>query len=109
MGVKYVTISGGEALLNGMLDITEEILQLSNRVGSAGTESPRCIINDIHKYRQLKNGSLCAAAKSFFAIDSAGWVRVCNHSPRKVGHLFDEKIISDADCWNAKDPFLKHI
>jgi len=87
--------------LNGMLDITEEILQLSNRVGSVGTEFPRCIINDIHKYKQLKIGSLCAAAKSFFVIDPAGWVRACNHSPRKVGHVLEEKIISDVDYWNA--------
>jgi len=87
--------------LNGMLDITEEILQLSNRVGSVGTEFPRCIINDIHKYKQLKIGSLCAAAKGFFVIDPAGWVRACNHSPRKVGHIFNETIISDVDYWNA--------
>ena len=87
--------------LNGMLDITEEILQLSNRNGSVGTEFPRCVINDIQKYKRLKIGSLCAAAKSFFVIDPAGWVRACNHSPRKVGHVFDEKMISDAGYWNA--------
>ena len=87
--------------LNGMLDITEEILQLSNRTGSVGTEFPRCVINDIHKYKRLKIGSLCAAAKNFFVIDPAGWVRACNHSPRKVGHVLDEEIISGAGYWNA--------
>jgi radical SAM protein with 4Fe4S-binding SPASM domain len=87
--------------LNGMLDTTEEILQLSNRIGSVGTEYPLCIIKDIDKYKQLKIGSLCAAAKSFFVIDPAGWVRVCNHSPKKVGHVFDEQIISDTNYWNT--------
>ena len=87
--------------LNGMLDITEEILQLSHRIGSVGTEFPCCVINDIQKYERLKIGSLCAAAKSFFVIDPAGWVRACNHSPRKVGHVFNDGIISDTDYWNA--------
>jgi len=87
--------------LNEMLDTVEEILQVSNRVGSVGTEFPRCIINDIGKYKQLKVGSLCAAAKSFFVIDPAGWVRACNHSPRKVGYVFDEQIITDTNYWNA--------
>lgn len=87
--------------LNGMLDMTEEILQLSNRTGSTGTEFPRCIISDIDKYKRLDIGSLCAAAKSFFVIDPAGWIRACNHSPRKVGHVFDEPVISDTGYWNA--------
>ena len=87
--------------LNGMLDTTEEILQLSNRIGSVGTEFPLCVIHDTGKYKQLRIGSLCAAAKSFFVIDPAGWVRACNHSPRKVGHVLDEEIISDTDYWNA--------
>ena len=87
--------------LNGMLDTVEEILQLSNRIGSVGTEYPRCVIDDIDKYKHLKIGLLCAAAKSFFVIDPAGWVRTCNHSPRKVGHVFDDFIISDTDYWRT--------
>ena len=87
--------------LNGMLDTAEEILQLSNRIGSAGTEFPLCVVDDPGKYKQLKIGSLCAAAKSFFVIDPAGWIRVCNHSPRKVGHVFDIPVISDTDYWTA--------
>ena len=87
--------------LNGMLDTTEEILQLSNRTGASGTEFPRCVINDTGKYKHLTIGSLCAAAKGFFVIDPAGWVRACNHSPRKVGYVFDDPMISDVDYWNA--------
>jgi radical SAM protein with 4Fe4S-binding SPASM domain len=101
-GLSYMKeLSLTQEQLNGMLDTTEEILQLSNRIGSVGTEFPLCVINDIHKYKRLKIGSLCAAAKSFFVIDPAGWVRACNHSPRKVGHVLDEKIISDTEYWNA--------
>ena len=87
--------------LNGMLDTAEEILQLSNRIGSVGTEFPRCVIDHIDKYKQLKIGSICAAAKKFFVIDPAGWVRACNHSPKKVGHIFDEAVISDTDYWHT--------
>jgi radical SAM protein with 4Fe4S-binding SPASM domain len=87
--------------LNEMLDTVEEILQISNRTGWVGTEFPRCVINDISKYQRLKIGSLCAAAKTFFVIDPAGWVRACNHSPRKVGHIFNDPIISDTDYWSA--------
>jgi len=87
--------------LNGMLDTVENILQHSHRIGSAGTEFPRCVIDDIDKYKQLKIGSLCAAAKSFFVIDPAGWIRVCNHSPRKVGHIFENPIISDTKYWQT--------
>ena len=101
-GLSYMDeLSLTQEQLNGMLDTTEEILQLSNRIGSVGTEFPLCVINDIRKYQRLKIGSLCAAAKSFFVIDPAGWVRACNHSPRKVGHVFDNPIISDTDYWNA--------
>jgi len=101
-GLSYIKeLSLSRQQLNEMLDITEEILQLSNRIGSVGTEFPRCVIDDIGKYKRLKIGSLCAAAKSFFVIDPAGWVRACNHSPRKVGHVFNDPMISDADYWNA--------
>ena len=100
-GLSYMkNLSLTRKQMNGMLDTVEEILQLSNRIGSIGTEFPICVINDVKKYKQLKIGSLCAAAKSFFVIDPAGWVRVCNHSPRKVGHVFDEPIISDIGYWN---------
>ena len=100
-GLSYMkNLSLTREQMNGMLDTVEEILQLSNRNGSIGTEFPICVINDVKKYKQLKIGSLCAAAKSFFVIDPAGWLRVCNHSPRKVGHVFDEPIISDIGYWN---------
>lgn len=87
--------------LNGMLDTTERVLGLSKRIGSVGTEYPLCIIDNIDKYKQLRIGSLCAAAKGFFVIDPGGAVRACNHSPKKVGHIFDDPVISDTDYWRT--------
>ena len=101
-GLSYMNeLSLSRKQLNGMLDTAEKVLQLSRRIGSVGTEYPVCIIDHIDRYKQLKIGSLCAAAKSFFVIDPSGSVRACNHSPRKVGHIFDEQIISDVNYWET--------
>lgn len=87
--------------LNGMLDIAEEVLEHSGRTGSVGTEFPRCVINNIDKYKRLNISTMCAAAKEFFVVDPSGYVRVCNHSPRKVGHILDTAIVSDIEYWNT--------
>ena len=87
--------------LNGMLDTTEEVLSLSNRYGSVGTEIPLCAINSPEKYKMLGYGTKCAAAKDFFVIDPAGQVRTCNHSPRVVGNVFDDDIIGDKEYWSV--------
>ena len=86
--------------LNGMLDTAEEVLSLSGRNGSVGTEFPRCIIREPEKYKHLRVASVCAAAKEFFVIDPSGRVRTCNHSPRVVGHILRTPVISDIDYWN---------
>jgi radical SAM protein with 4Fe4S-binding SPASM domain len=87
--------------LNGMLDIAEEVLSLANRYGNVGTEFPLCAIDSPEKYKRLLFGTKCAAAKDFFVIDPAGQVRTCNHSPRVVGNMFDEDIVSDKDYWST--------
>ena len=87
--------------LNGMLETAEEVLSLSGRNGSVGTEFPRCIIRDPEKYKHLRVASVCAAAKEFFVIDPSGRVRTCNHSPRVVGHILQTPVISDIDYWNV--------
>ncbi|MBQ2397041.1 MAG: radical SAM protein [Bacteroidales bacterium] len=86
--------------LNGMLDVAEEVLELSNRRGSVGTEFPYCVIKKPGKYKRINIGMKCAAAKMFFVIGPAGEVRTCNHSPKIVGNVFNEDIISDIDYWN---------
>ena len=85
--------------LNGMLDITEEVLEYGKRYGYVGTEFPKCLIKDINKYQRLNIGTHCAAAKYFFVIDPAGQIRTCNHSPRIVGNVFDEDMIYDKEYW----------
>ena len=87
--------------LNGMLNTTEEVLNLSNRYGSVGTEIPKCAVNEPEKYKRLRFGTKCAAAKDFFVIDPAGQIRTCNHSPRVVGNIFNDEIITDKKYWNV--------
>lgn len=86
--------------LNGMLDTAEEVLQLSHRTGSVGTEFPRCIMDHPERYQRLRVASICSAAKEFFVIDPSGQVRTCNHSPRVVGHILENLIVTDMEYWN---------
>ena len=86
--------------INGMLDTAEEVLTLSNRYGSLGTEIAYCAIKNSQKYRHVDIGYKCAAAKGFFVIDPSGNIRTCNHSPHIVGHILKDAIIEDMDYWN---------
>lgn len=86
--------------VNEMLDVAEEVLTLSGRYGNLGTEVAACAIEDASRYKHLRFGYKCGAAKGFFVIDPAGNVRTCNHSPRIVGHIFHSQIIDDVDYWN---------
>lgn len=87
------------AQVNEMLDIAEEVLSLSNRYGSLGTEVAHCAIKQSKKYKHIQIGYQCAAAKGFFVIDPSGHIRTCNHSPHIVGHIFNQKLIEDSDYW----------
>ena len=87
--------------LNSMLETTEEVLTLSNRYGSVGTEIPVCAVYVPEKYKRLRFGTKCAAAKDFFVIDPAGQIRTCNHSPKVVGNIFDDEIITDKVYWDV--------
>jgi radical SAM protein with 4Fe4S-binding SPASM domain len=90
------------AELREMLDIAENVLTQSKRIGSVGTEYPLCLIpKQGDMYKQLRVGSLCAATKEFFVIDPSGYIRICNHSPKRLGYIFDDTIISDEDYWNT--------
>lgn len=86
--------------VNEMLDVAEEVLSLSGLHGSVGTEVAACAIKNDDKYKQLRFGYKCGAAKSFFVIDPSGWVRTCNHSPHIVGHILRDPIIEDVDYWD---------
>lgn len=86
--------------VNGMLDIAEEVLRLSNRYGNLGTEVAICAVKDPKRYRHLHIGYECAAARGFFVVDPSGKIRTCNHSPRVVGHALEDPMISDTMYWN---------
>ena len=84
-----------------MLDTSEEVLTLSDRYGQTGTEIPLCAIRKPIKYKYIGFGTKCAAAKDFFVTDPAGHIRTCNHSPRVVGNILDDELITDKDCWDV--------
>mgnify|MGYP004445084893 CR=1 FL=1 len=86
--------------VNGMLDTAEEVLSLSNRYGNLGTEVAFCSVKHPEKYEHIQIGYQCAAAKGFFVIDPSGNIRTCNHSPKVVGHVFNDNIIIAEDYWN---------
>ena len=105
-GVTYKDeLSLTQEQIREMIDIAETVLQTADRVGSIGTEIPMCLIPEEKRNGSghLRVGSLCAAAKSngFFVIDPSGYVRACNHSPKRLGYIFDDNIISDKDYWQA--------
>ncbi len=82
--------------VNEMLDVAESVLKKANRYGHVGTELPLCAIKDPQKYKHLQVSSLCAAAKGFFIIDPSGYVKVCNHSPKRVCHYTEvDSLLSD--------------
>lgn len=88
------------AQVNGMLDTAEEALSYAHREGNVGIEIPWCSIKDPYKYKKIHVGYRCSAAKAFFVIDPAGQIRVCNHSPKTIGHVFGTPMIEDTDYWN---------
>ena len=82
--------------VNEMLDVAESVLKKANRYGHVGTELPLCAIKDPQKYKHLQVSSMCAAAKGFFIIDPSGYVKVCNHSPKRVCHYTEvDSLLSD--------------
>jgi len=101
-GIRYQNeLSLSNEQVNGMLDTAEDVLTKAGRWGGAGTEIPFCVLKKYqHEYKKLRIGFLCAAAKGFFVVDPSGKIRACNHSPRVVGHIFNENIIDDIDYWN---------
>jgi len=104
-GVTYQNeLSLSQSEIREMIEIAESVLKTSNRAGSIGTEIPLCLIaEDKRDSKYLSLGSLCAAAKDngFFVIDPSGYVRACNHSPKRLGYIFDDDIISNKDYWQT--------
>lgn len=86
--------------LQGMLKTAEQVLRKAKRYGSVGTEYPHCLIPDDIDLKYLRVGSMCAAATGFFVVGPSGEIRVCNHSPKVIGNIKDEEIVTDSEYWN---------
>jgi radical SAM protein with 4Fe4S-binding SPASM domain len=82
-----------------MIDIAEDVLSASERYGSIGTEIPLCIVPDMKKYKYLKIGTRCSAAKDFFTIGPDGYIRTCNHSPVKLLPVSRISELSEHPYW----------
>lgn len=87
--------------INTMLDTAEEVLQKAGRKGHVGTELPYCIVRNPKRYKQLSISYQCGAAKSFFAIDPSGYVKVCNHSEVRLRHVSEIDMLEDDPYWSA--------
>lgn len=81
-----------------MLDTAEEVLGDAGRYGSVGTELPKCIL-DGQKYERLHVGTRCSAAIDFFVIDPSGYVRTCNHSPKRLHHVDEIDKVKTHPYW----------
>ena len=86
--------------INGMMDTAEEVLTLANRYGNLGTEVAFCSIKNPERYKRLHVGYECAAARGLFVVDPSGRIRTCNHSPRVVGHILEDPMITDIEYWD---------
>ncbi len=81
-----------------MLDTAEEVLRTANRVGSVGTELPKCLVPE-GRYEKLKVGTRCSAALDFFVVGPSGHVRVCNHSTQRLTHVSEIEKLKDHPYW----------
>ena len=100
-GLSYIKeLSLTTKQINEMLVTAERVLEIANRYGNVGTEIPLCSININNEFRHLNIGYQCTAANGFFVVGPAGEIRTCNHSPKIVGHIFNNNIITDTHYWN---------
>ena len=81
-----------------MLEITEKVLDQSNRLGAIGTELPRCIV-DPSQYNRLQVSTKCAAGVGFFVIGPSGYIRVCNHSETRLNHITEVDELKSNQYW----------
>lgn len=86
--------------INEMLRIAEEVLGKAGARGHIGTELPYCAVDDPASFKSLGISYQCGAAKSFYAIDPSGYVRVCNHSEQRLCSVFNLDELARSDYWN---------
>ena len=115
-GAKYILLNrflpGGRGLdnteyllsveeVNQMLDIAEDVLSKAGRYGHVGTELPLCVIKQPEKYKRIRVGTGCAAAKELIIVDPSGFIRVCNHSPQALCKYDELDSLGSNPYWMA--------
>ncbi|RKZ08738.1 hypothetical protein DRQ25_08315 [Candidatus Fermentibacteria bacterium] len=83
-----------------MLGAADDVLTRAGRYGNLGTEIPLCVLNKV-ELKTLEAGTRCSAAQGFFVIGPSGFVRVCNHSEKRLDHFLNWKNLKNNDYWNT--------
>lgn len=84
--------------IDKMLETAEEVLVDAGRFGHLGTELPRCIFNP-DKFKKLTVSTGCSAAIQFFVIGPSGYIRVCNHSEKRLSHIDQVDDLKNNEYW----------
>ena len=87
--------------LNQMLSVAESVLQKAGAYGHVGTELPYCAVDDPSSLQRLHVSYRCGAAKTFFAIDPSGYVKVCNHSEHRLCKVWDIDSLESDPYWQT--------
>ena len=86
--------------VNEMLQVAEKTLKKAGARGHVGTELPYCAVDSPNSLKALGVNYQCGAAKSFYAIDPSGFVRVCNHSEQRLCSAFEIDSLEQNAYWN---------
>lgn len=63
-------------------------------------------IRALHGHRPPGASTRCAAAKGFFVIGPAGYIRVCNHSANRVEHISTVDRLATKPYWKHRERIL---
>ena len=84
-----------------MLRVAEGVLREAGAHGHVGTELPLCTVDDPARFENLQVSYQCGAAKSFFAVDPSGYVKVCNHSENRLCKVWDVNSLEGDAYWQT--------
>jgi radical SAM protein with 4Fe4S-binding SPASM domain len=99
-GLSHMDLLLSKEELLQMLEVADRVLTLSGRQGSLGTEVPLCAANPAD-YKSLKVATRCSAAIGFFVIGPSGYIRVCNHSEKRLVHFREWRKLKDDPYWKS--------
>jgi len=82
------------AMIRENLDMLEELVGKYELPISVSVVIEPCVV-DIRKYKHIHFGWCPLAGKdSYFTIDPCGNVRICNHSPRVLGNIKQDRFVN---------------